>query len=308
MSEKTRSWLSIDESVTRAIAERQPVVALESTVIAHGLPFPLNMETALSCERAVRDAGALPATIGLINGIARVGLSEGEIHQFAQASHEGGFVHKVNLGSLGFTLASKEPGATTVAATIKIAAAAGISVFSTGGIGGVHRGASQTFDISSDLTALATTPVICVCAGAKSLLDLPKTREFLETAGVPVIGFQTEEFPAFYSRESGLKVDARIDSPESVAHIARLHRGTGSQSALLVCVPVPAEAELPADEVERAVSMALISAEEKGIHGKAITPFVLGLLQEITNGRTLDANRALLVNCAATAARIATAL
>jgi pseudouridine-5'-phosphate glycosidase len=291
------------------LAERRPVVALESSVVSHGLPHPTNVETALACEKAIREAEAIPATIAILKGVARIGLDSDQIESIAGGApvprHDS--VEKVGLNNLASVLARGAYGATTVAASLKLANACGIRFFATGGIGGVHRGAAESLDISGDLTALASTPVVCVSAGAKSLLDLPKTREYLETIGVPVIGYQTDEFPAFYTRESGLSVDSKAEDPAAAARIAILHWKTGSVSAVLVCAPVPREFALAASEVEEAVAKAARLAEESGVAGKSVTPFVLSQMKELTSGKSLVANKALLINCAGVAARVAIA-
>lgn len=302
----TSEHLNIPPHILQALAESAPVVALESTVIAHGLPRPLNVETARDCEQAVRDAGALAATIGIVSGVPTVGLSEEEVQTFAAGlAPDGSRVEKVGLNNLAGVMTRRAWGATTVAGTMRVAQMAGVRVFATGGIGGVHRGAAESFDVSADLTALSQIPLVCVCAGAKAILDLPKTMEYLETLGVPVVGFQTEEFPAFYSRTSGLPVDVVVNSAEEAAEVARRHWQTGATSAVLVCVPIPEEFEIAASEIERSVAEALKLAEASGIRGKAVTPFLLEKMKEITAGRTLAANRALLVNNARIAAQIA---
>lgn len=295
-------YLSFSPEVEEAMAFARPIVALESTVIAHGLPYPQNLETARLVEEAVRENGATPATIAILKGQIRVGLSEKEIERLA----EGGKVHKVSRRDLALVIAKGEDGATTVAATMYIASLAGIKVFATGGIGGVHRG--QAFDISADLVELARTQVVVVCAGAKSILDLPATLEWLETHGVPILGYETWEFPAFYSRGSGLPVDLRVGSPQEVAEIVRASRELGLKGGLLVAVPVPAEEELPLQVMEEAIVQALREAEERSIKGKALTPFLLRRVNELTGGKALRANTALLKNNAAIAARIAMAL
>ena len=295
--------------VARAIADRKPVVALESTVIAHGLPEPLNIETALACEKAVLEEGAVPATIGIIRGTPIIGMSEDQMKLFAKgATPDGERIEKVSLSNLAAVMVKLGWGATTVAASLWVAFAAGLRVFSTGGIGGVHRGAEGSFDISADLTALARTPVIVVCAGAKAILDLPKTREQLETLGVPVVGYGTEELPAFYCRRSGLPVDIRVETPDEAAEIAARHWQSGGHTAVLVCAPVPVEFELPQDEIESAINHALELASRSNVRGKAITPFLLSQMEKLTGGDTLEANRALLVNNAGIAARIARSL
>jgi len=277
-----------------------PIVALESTVIAHGLPHPHGINTALECEAIVRAAGAQAATIGIVRGSVTVGLSVDELNEIARTR-----CRKVNLANLGEVVARGEWGATTVAATLHIAANAGIRVFSTGGIGGVHRGAEQTFDASSDLAALARYPVIVVSSGAKAILDLPKTVELLETLGTPVIGYKTGEFPAFYSHSSGLALDIRADSASQVAAIARSHWKLGFKSAILVTVPVPLEDEIPREVIEPFIQKALSLAAEEGITGKAVTPFILARLSELTSERSLRSNMALLKNNARVAAEIA---
>ena len=294
----SKNILQIRPQTATALQQGQPIVALESTVIAHGLPFPQNIETALSLEEVVRQEGAVPATIGIIGGTLRVGLTLEEIERLAT----GQSVRKVSRRDLPLVVARKEDGATTVAATMWIAHQAGISVFATGGIGGVHRG--QPFDVSADLPELAQTPVIVVCSGAKAILDLPLTLEWLETHGVTVLGYGVDRFPAFYSRDSGLPVDARVDAPQEVAAIFRTQRALGLPAGLLVGVPVPARAELPADVMETAIAEALAAAEERGVRGKALTPFLLAEVSQRTGGASLRANLALLENNARVAAKI----
>src|SRR2546423_824897 len=303
------NYLYISEDVRKAQASGQAVVALETTVIAHGLPRPLNLETARECEAAVAGEGAQPATVGIVAGCLTVGLSQAEVEHFGTGrTPEGGAIEKVGLNNLAGVMARGGWGATTVAATLRIAALAGVRVFATGGIGGVHRGASDTFDVSAGLTAVGCLPLVCVCAGAKAILDLPKTVEVLETLGVPIVGYRTKAFPAFYSRESGLNVDVTVNSPEEAAEVVASHWRTGGESAVLVCAPVPADYALPPAAAERAVARAIALAEEQGIRGKALTPFLLAQMKELTGGQTLTANRALLVNNAAIAAQIAVSL
>lgn len=280
------------------------VVALESTVIAHGLPAPHNLELARDCEAIVRAQGAQPATIGIVAGQSVIGLDETQLQEMAARQD----VAKVNLANLAQVLVEKQWGATTVAASLCLAHRAGLQVFATGGIGGVHRGASQSFDISADLTALARFPVITVCAGAKAILDLPKTMERLETLGVPVVGYQTEELPAFYSRTSGIKLDLRAETPAQIATLARTHWALGNSSAILVVAPVPETAEVPAAEIAEVIEEALSAAATQQISGKAVTPFLLARIAEQTAGRSLQANLALLKNNARIAANIAQAL
>ena len=298
--------LQISAGVRDALEKHAPVVALESTVISHGLPYPLNLETALACEAAVRQQAVTPATIGIIDGVVTVGLREKEIRQFATGcSPDGRPIEKVSLNNIAGVILRGTCGATTVASSIRLAHAAGIRVFTTGGIGGVHRGAAESFDISADLIALADTPVIAICAGAKAILDLPKTVEYLETIGVPVVGYGTDEFPAFYSRSSGLAADVIVDNPDDTARIAELHWRLGSRTAVLVCVPVPEEFEIKSSVIESALNQAIGEASSKGLRGKAVTPFLLAKLEKLTAGRTVDTNRALLIHNATVAAKIA---
>lgn len=309
MNNPTRNDVRVAAHVSRALAEGKPLVALESTVIAHGLPAPLNLETARACEEVVEGEGATAATIGIVDGIITIGLSEDELKAFATSAATGEQrIEKVSLNNLAGVILKRGWGATTVAATLQLASFAGLQVFSTGGIGGVHRGVSDSFDISADLTALARLPFVCVCAGAKAILDLPKTVEQLETLGIPVIGYRTSEFPAFYSRASNLSVDASVQTPEEAAEFAAHHWRTGGRTAVLLCVPVPEEFAIPASEIERAIEQATRTAIEQGIRGKAVTPFLLSQIEELTGGKTLNANRALLVNNARVAAQVAASL
>lgn len=296
--------LAYGPGVKEAIDARRGVVALESTVIAHGLPRPRNLETARQLEADVRGAGAVPATICVADGVLAVGAGDALLTRLA---NEDG-VAKLSTWDLAPFLARQPAGlgATTVAATAEIAARAGIEVFATGGIGGVHRGAERTLDVSADLRALAAHPVVVVCAGAKLVLDLPKTLEALETLGVPVVGYGTDELPAFYVRSSGLRLPHRADDPAAVARIARLQLDRGA--GMLVCVPIPEANALPRDEIEREIDAALAAADRAGVHGAGVTPFLLAQLGETSSGRTLDANVALLRNNARLAAQIAMAL
>lgn len=296
--------ISISSAVEAAVCARGAIVALESTVIAHGLPSPSNVETARDCEAAVRQSGALPATIGVVAGRPVIGLNDQQIQSIAERAG----VAKINLANLAYVIAAGGWGATTVASSLHLANLAGVKVFATGGIGGVHRGAGESFDISADLMALARYPVITVCAGAKAILDLPKTMEVLETLGAPVIGYQTDELPAFYSRSSGLKLDLRADSPEQVAKTALTHWRMGFSTGVLVTAPVPAEDEIPANEIKDVIDEALGAAAKQGISGKAVTPFLLSRISERTQGRALRANIALLKNNARIAGAIAVAL
>jgi pseudouridylate synthase len=297
-------FFHIQPDVAAALAEGQPVVALESTVITHGLPFPDNLETAVAMESAVRQGGAVPATIAIIQGHIYIGLRPDQLDYLARrAGHN---VRKCSRRDIPLALALGEDGATTVAGTMILAQRAGIEVFATGGIGGVHRG--HPFDVSADLTELGRTPVTVVCSGAKSILDLAATREVLETNGVAVVGYGTAELPAFYSRQSGLPVDVRLDEPVAVARLIQARRALALSSGTLVTVPVPAAAELPRSEAEAAIAQATAEADTLGIQGADATPWLLARLVTLTNGRSLLANQALLGHNSFVAAQIATAL
>lgn len=294
--------MEIGSEAKEALEAGQPVVALESTVLAHGLPRPRNLEVGRAMEAKVRTAGATPATIAVIRGVPRVGLSEPQLELIASDDE----VAKLSTRDLPAAMGRGVHGATTVAATMWIARRAGIDVFATGGIGGVHRGVPR--DVSADILELARTPMIVVCSGAKSILDLAETREALESAGVLVAGWRTDEMPAFYSASSGLAVDVRVDSAGEVALIWAAQRRIQSPGAMLLCVPPPPSAELPAAEVEQAIRHALGRAAESGISGKQLTPFLLSAVGEATAGRSLDTNVALLLNNAAIASSVATAV
>lgn len=294
--------VNIAAEIENALRAQQGVVALESTVIAHGLPRPQNLQTAQRLEAIVREAGTVPATIGILNGKLSAGLDEDQIRLLAGANE----IRKISTRDIPIAVAKGWDGATTVASTIWIAHRAGIKVFATGGIGGVHRGSLS--DVSADLPELARTPMIVVCSGAKIVLDLPATREWLETYGVTVLGYQCDELPAFYSRQSGLPIDARADAPEDVVRIFRAQRMLGFQSALLVVVPVPEEFEVPAEQLQKVLATALEEAESRGTTGAALTPFLLSQMAEHSDGATLRANIALLENNARVAAAIARAL
>lgn len=296
--------LQIDAHVQTALQQGRPVVALESTVIAHGLPQPQNREVAHSLEATVREGGAQPATMGVVQGVPVVGLDAAAIERFASQAD----VLKLSRRDLALAIATGRDGATTVAATMALAHAAGIEVFATGGIGGVHRGARDTWDVSGDLTELGRTPVLVVCAGAKSILDLPATLEVLETLGVPVVGYGTDELPAFYSTSSGLRLTTRADSPSEVAALWRAHQRFGGGSGMLVVVPPPVETAIPAAEIETAITDALAAATRAGIQGAQVTPFLLGAIKDQTGGQSLTANIALLHNNARVAAEIAAAI
>ncbi|HMA36442.1 MAG TPA: pseudouridine-5'-phosphate glycosidase [Chloroflexia bacterium] len=301
-----RSPFLIADEVAVALAAGRAVVALESTVIAHGLPRPANLEVAQATEAAVRAAGAVPATIAVLGGRVHIGCDHAALARLATGTG----IAKLSIRDLPLVLAQGGDGATTVAATIALARACSppISVFATGGIGGVHRGWERTLDISADLPVLAGSAMVTVCAGAKSILDLPATREWLETYGVSVLGWQTAEFPAFYTRASGLAVDARVDSAAEVAAIVRARRALGLAGGVLLAAPIPAIAEIPAREITQAIAEALRAAEAQGITGQALTPFLLGHLHRETGGRSLQANIALLLNNAAVAGQVAVAL
>jgi pseudouridine-5'-phosphate glycosidase len=290
--------------VTSALAAGRAVVALETTLVTHGLPHPDGVNAALTLEADARDEGAAPATIGVLDGAIRVGLSEDDLRRLATTAN----VTKTNLSNLAAIVVSRQPGSTTVAATMFAARGLGIRVFATGGIGGVHRGAEQTGDVSADLTALSRFEVAVVCAGAKAILDLRRTVEMLETLGVPILGLQTSEFPAFYRRSSGLRVDRRVESIDELAEAVRTHFALPLGTGVLVANPIPVEAELPRELYERALHAALSEASERGIRGRDVTPFMLERMHELTGGESVRANLALLRNNARVAARLAVAL
>lgn len=298
-------YVDVSEEVAVALKTDMPVVALESTIISHGMPWPRNFETALAVEQAVREEGAVPATIAIIRGRIKVGLTREELKAFADGS-----LHpvKVSRRDLPAVIARQENGATTVAGTMIAAAMAGIRVFATGGIGGVHRGAEHSWDVSADLEELAMTSVAVVCAGAKAILDLPKTMEYLETRGVPVIGYGTDELPAFYSRESGIALSLRADTPEAVARILAAKWNLGLAGGAVIANPVPVEQAMPREIVEKAISTALAELGPRKIQGAAVTPYLLARVAELTGGDSLDSNIALVMNNARLAARIAAAL
>jgi pseudouridine-5'-phosphate glycosidase len=296
--------LALSGEVALALRRRKPVVALETTLVTHGLPHPRGLEAALELEAVVRAGGATPATVGVLDGVVRVGLARAELERLASARD----VAKVNLGNLAAVVASGAAGSTTVAATMFVAAQAGIRVFATGGIGGVHRDAAESGDVSADLVALGRFPVAVVCAGAKAILDLPRTVEMLETLGVPVLGFGTDEFPAFYRCASGQRVDRRCDSVDELARVARAHWALGLRTGVLVANPIPEADELPRAAYEQALEGALAEAAERGLRGREVTPFLLDRLHELTGGATVKANLALLRNNARVAAELARAL
>ena len=299
-------YLDISPEVQQALADGKPVVALESTIISHGMPYPKNVETAMLVEKTIRENGAVPATIAIIGGRLKAGLSPEEIEYLGKSGRK---VAKVSRRDLAAIVARGADGATTVTTTMIIAHMAGIKVFATGGIGGVHRGAETTMDISADLEELAETPVMVICAGAKSILDLGLTLEYLETHGVPVIGYQTEELPAFYTRRSGFGVDYRLDSPAQLAEAFHVKRELGLRGGMLVTNPIPEAYSMDADVINKAIDEAVEDAKAQGIHGKATTPFLLAKIKDITGGSSLDANIQLVYNnarlAAATAAELA---
>ena len=298
-------YLDISPEVKAALEAGKPVVALESTIISHGMPYPKNVETALLVEQTLRDNGAVPATIAVIGGRLKAGLSKEEIEYLGKT---GRGVAKASRRDLPALVARGADGATTVTTTMIIAHMAGIQVFATGGIGGVHRGAETTMDISADLEELAQTPVMVVCAGAKSILDLGLTLEYLETKGVPVIGYGTEELPAFYTRKSGFGVDYRVDSPEELAAMFAAQRALGYKGGMLVTNPIPEEYAMPKDVIDAAIEQALRECREQGVHGKETTPFLLARVVELTGGDSLESNIQLVLNNARVAARTAAAL
>ncbi len=293
--------MKINPEIINALKENKPVVALESTIISHGMPYPKNVETALKVEKTIRDSGAIPATIGIIDGEPIVGMTPEEIEEFGKRKG----ILKASRLDLPVIYAKKLWAATTVAATMIIAAQAGIEVFVTGGIGGVHRGANETMDISADLQELAKTNVTVICAGAKAILDLPLTMEYLETMGVPVLGYQTEELPAFYTRESGLKVNYRVDSPKEIALIMKEKKANNLNGGILVTNPIPKEYELDKSAIDFAIEKALAEANKQGIKGKAVTPFLLKTIVELTDGESLESNIKLVLNNAVLGAKIA---
>ncbi len=299
-------YLDVAPEVAEALKAGKPVVALESTIISHGMPYPQNVETALNVEKIIRDAGAVPATIAIIGGRLKAGLSEQEIDYLGKT---GSGVAKASRRDLPVLVAKKRDGATTVTTTMMIAAMAGIRVFATGGIGGVHRGAETTMDISADLEELAETPVMVICAGAKSILDLGLTLEYLETKGVTVIGYGTDELPAFYTRKSGFGVDYELDTPQELAEAFHVKKELGLRGGMLVTNPIPEQYSMDKAVIDKAIDTALSEAKAQGVHGKAVTPFLLAKVKELTGGDSLDSNIQLVYNnarlAAATAAELA---
>ena len=298
-------YLDISPEVQQALAEGKPVVALESTIISHGMPYPKNVETALLVEKTIRDNGAVPATIAIIGGRLKAGLSPEEIEYLGKSGRK---VAKVSRRDLAAIVARGADGATTVTTTMIIAHMAGIRVFATGGIGGVHRGAETTMDISADLEELANTPVMVVCAGAKSILDLGLSLEYLETKGVPVIGYGTDELPAFYTRRSGFGVDYRVDTPAQLAAMFKAQQELGMKGGMLVTNPIPEQYAMDKEVIDAAIDQAVRESREKGIHGKETTPFLLARVVELTGGDSLESNIQLVLNNAVVASRTASEL
>lgn len=296
--------IEVSDEVSRALSDHRAVVGLETTLVTHGLPHGEGVAAAAEMERAVRDTGAVPATIGVLGERIRVGLSNDDVVALARAPG----VQKLNPGNLAQAVASGQPGSTTVAATIMIAARVGIGVCATGGIGGVHRGAGETGDVSADLFALARYPVVVVCSGAKAVLDLPRTIEMLESFGIPVFGFGTDRFPAFYRRDSGLEVDARVDRVEELAAAVRAHFDLVRAGGILVANPIPAEFEMSEEVYSRSLERAVEDAEKAGVRGRAVTPFLLERMRQLSEGASLFSNRGLLVHNARLAGQLAVAL
>lgn len=296
-----RNFMDIKPEVEKALEEGTPVVALESTIISHGMPYPKNVETALAVEEVIRKKGAVPATIAIIGGRIKIGLTADEIEYMAKADN----VLKVSRRDFPLVISQKLDGATTVAGTMIAANMAGIKVFVTGGIGGVHRGAGESFDISADLEELKMTDVAVVCAGVKSILDIGATLEYLETAGVPVITYGADSFPAFYSRESGFAAECRIDDTSKIADLIRAKEQMGLRGGILIACPIPAEDEIPFDKMDAVIKQALKECEEKRVKGKKITPFLLSRVKELTEGSSLEANIKLVLNNADIGAGIA---
>lgn len=296
-------WMDISEEIQNSIKGNGPVVALESTIISHGMPFPQNLETALEVERIIRKEGAIPATIAVVEGRIKIGLSNLELEHFAQGTK----TVKVSSRDLPLAISQKQDGGTTVAATMICARMAGISIFVTGGIGGVHRGSEKTMDISGDLMELAHTNVVVVCAGIKSILDIPRTLEYLETQGVPVIGYRTDEFPAFYTTTSGYSVQSRINTAEEIARCMKVKWELGLEGGMVIANPVLREDAMDEEVIEEAITKSLKEASEKGIDGKAVTPFLLERISQLTDRESLKTNIALVFNNALLGAKIASA-
>ena len=300
-----KNYLDIGDEVQKALGKGQAVLALESTIISHGMPFPRNLETALATQQAVRDSGAVPATIGIMNGSLKAGLSDEEIALLARKGQQ---VIKCSRRDIPFVLANGAMGATTVAATMIISGMAGIQVFATGGIGGVHRGSETSMDVSADLQELARTNVAVVCAGPKSILDIGLTLEYLETHGVPVVGYQSDDLPAFYTRKSDFQVDYRLDSPKEIANVLTTKWSLGLAGGVVIANPIPAQYALDQASMEQVIEQAVREAAEQEITGKQLTPYLLQRVEELTSGNSLDANIQLMLNNARLGAEIAVAL
>lgn len=300
-----KKYLDISEEVKKALDEKKPIVALESTIISHGMPYPKNVETALRVEEEVRKNGAVPATVAIIGGRLKAGLTKDEIEYFGK---KGTLITKASRRDIPALIARKEDGATTVAATMIIAALAGIDVFATGGIGGVHRGAEKSMDISADMDELSKTEVMVVCAGAKAILDLPLTMEYLETKGVNVIGYTTDELPAFYTRKSGLKVVWRCDTPKEIADIWKVQKDIYPGTGLLVTNPIPEEYSMDSEYINKEIDIAIEEMNKLGIKGKETTPYLLDKIQKLTGGESLEANIRLVLNNAMLASKVAVEL
>ena len=298
-------YLDINSNIKKALAEKRPVVALESTIISHGMPFPRNVETALKVEEIVRTTGAIPATIAIINGKFKVGLTKGEIEYLGRSGKK---IVKASRRDIPYLISKKADGATTVASTIIGAEMAGIKIFATGGIGGVHRGAQKSFDISADLQELAKTSVAVVCAGVKSILDLGLTLEYLETHGVPVLGYKTKELPAFYTQKSDFEVDYQLNTANEIANFLKVKWEMNLKGGIVIANPIPTEFQLDYNSINEIIHSAILESEEKGIKGKEITPFLLDKVKELTYGKSLEANVQLVYNNAKLAAQIATHL
>ncbi|MFA6891377.1 MAG: pseudouridine-5'-phosphate glycosidase [Sphaerochaetaceae bacterium] len=298
-------YLEITDEVKKALEGKKPVVALESTIISHGMPYPKNVETANMVEKTIRKQGAVPATIAIIGGKLKVGLDPDELEYFGK---KGTKITKASRRDIPYLCSRKQDGATTVAATMEIAAMAGIQVFATGGIGGVHRGVEESMDISADLEELSRTPVMVVCAGAKAILDLPRTMEYLETKGVMVVGYGTDELPAFYTKKSGIAIPLRSDSPEDIASIWRAKQAIDPAHGMLVTNPIPDEYSMDADYINKEIDVAIDEMHKLDIHGKDTTPYLLDKIQKLTGGASLEANIKLVLNNAVLAGRIASCL
>jgi pseudouridine-5'-phosphate glycosidase len=298
-------YLDINSNIKKALAEKRPVVALESTIISHGMPFPQNVETALKVEEIVRTTGAIPATIAIINGKFKVGLAKDEIEYLGRSGKK---IIKASRRDIPYLISKKEDGATTVASTMIAAQMAGIKIFATGGIGGVHRGAERSFDISADLQELAHTDVAVVCAGVKSILDLGLTLEYLETYGVPVLGYKTKEFPAFYTQKSGFEVDYQLNTAKQIAKFLKVKWEMNLKGGVVIANPIPTEFQLDYNSINEIINSAILESEDNGIKGKETTPFLLDKVKELTYGKSLEANVQLVFNNAKLAAQIATHL